>query len=368
MKDLQILLLEDQSIDADLILTLLRRSEFEFRHKIVNERKKFTKTLSSFRPDIILSDFNLPDFDGFEALQIAKKLTPGIPFIIVSGAIGEEMAVDLMKKGATDFVLKDNLTRLPLVVRRAVREAEERRVRLEVEGRLEAVNKELETFMYKASHSLKGPTTTIRGILNLANQNITDGEGAEFLEMMAKSLGKLENTLEELIRVTLIRQGIISITKVDLADVIDEVISKAERLPNYQYVNFNYNIGDNIDFHSDSDLVTTIIEKIVENSINYVKEDKSAFVNVDIDSNNEDLKIEITDNSAGIPKDLHSKVFEMFYRGTQRSPGAGLGLYIVKSATQALGGKIELESEEKIGTKVIVNLPMKSELAEMNGS
>ena len=96
-------------------------------------RDTFEKELSEFRPHVILADFSLPGFDGFEALAIARERCPEIPFLFVSGAIGEERAIESMKRGATDYVLKDRLSRLVPAVERALSEAEERSERKRAE-------------------------------------------------------------------------------------------------------------------------------------------------------------------------------------------------------------------------------------------
>jgi len=118
-----ILHLEDSPEDAELIENLLRRSELIFDIHLVSERSAFEGSINNIKPDIILSDFDLPGFDGFDALTIAKESLPDIPFIFVTGAVGEEMAVAALKSGATDFIIKSNLGRLVPAVNRAIDES-----------------------------------------------------------------------------------------------------------------------------------------------------------------------------------------------------------------------------------------------------
>jgi PAS domain S-box-containing protein len=118
-----ILHLEDSPEDAELIENLLRRSELIFDLHLVSERSSFEESIKSIKPDVILSDFDLPEFDGFDALTMSKEFLPDIPFIFVTGAVGEEMAVSALKSGATDFILKSNLGRLVPAVNRAIDES-----------------------------------------------------------------------------------------------------------------------------------------------------------------------------------------------------------------------------------------------------
>jgi PAS domain S-box-containing protein len=125
-KELNILNLEDDIDDAELIERELRKGGFRFRLNRVVTQEDFLLTLQKDRPDIILSDHGLPVFNGFEALAVAKKECPDVPFIFVTGLAGEEKEIDTFERGAIDYVLKSGLSRLVPVVQRAVREAEQR--------------------------------------------------------------------------------------------------------------------------------------------------------------------------------------------------------------------------------------------------
>ena len=124
-KELRILIVEDVPADAELEEYELGKSGLVFTSKVVDTREAFLKELDEFFPDIILSDYDLPTFDGLAALRIAKEKSPDIPFILVSGKVGEEFAIEKIKDGATDYVLKNNLKRLVPSVNRALQEAEE---------------------------------------------------------------------------------------------------------------------------------------------------------------------------------------------------------------------------------------------------
>ena len=122
----RILILEDEAWDAELAQRLLRDAGLAFAAVVVDTRASFVEQLAAFRPDIILSDYHLPGFSGQEALKIAQEHYPDIPFIIWSGVLGDEAAVELIKQGATDYVLKDRPARLPSAILRALAEVEQR--------------------------------------------------------------------------------------------------------------------------------------------------------------------------------------------------------------------------------------------------
>jgi DNA-binding NtrC family response regulator len=132
----RILILEDEAWDAELAQRLLTGAGLAFTAVVVDTETSFVDQLAAFRPDVILSDFHLPGFSGESALRIAQQRCPHIPFIFWSGVLGDEAAVELIKKGATDFVLKDRPARLPGAIQRALAEAEHRARLAQLEDQL----------------------------------------------------------------------------------------------------------------------------------------------------------------------------------------------------------------------------------------
>lgn len=124
---LGVLLLEDSSHDAELVERELRRASINASVRRVQSEAAFRAALDASPPQIILADFHLPDFDGLSALRIARSLVPHIPFILVSGGLGEELAVEVLREGATDYVMKDRLAGLVPAVTRALAGAEQKR-------------------------------------------------------------------------------------------------------------------------------------------------------------------------------------------------------------------------------------------------
>lgn len=133
---LRVLLLEDSAFDAELIEVTLRKSYPQAQLQWVKDEPQFGLRLRQQRFDVVLSDYQLPAYSGAEALQLAQGLAPETPFIFVSGVIGEENAVELLKRGATDYVIKSRLARLPVAIERALREVHERDARAAAEAQL----------------------------------------------------------------------------------------------------------------------------------------------------------------------------------------------------------------------------------------
>ncbi len=137
---IQVLFIEDSEVDVELALRSLEQGGFEVSWDRVDLEEDLKRVLASSKPQAILSDFSMPRFDGVDALRLVKELAPGVPFIFLSGTIGEERAIEAIRLGATDYVLKNNMRRLSTVVRRALSDAAEReRIRVAEEERVRLV-------------------------------------------------------------------------------------------------------------------------------------------------------------------------------------------------------------------------------------
>lgn len=143
-------MLEDVASDAELVEYELRKAGLAFTIRRVDTREGFLQEIKKRTPDVILADYHLPSFDGLSALELAREICPDPPFIIVSGALGEEVAVDTLKQGATDYVLKQRMTRLGAAVERALQEAEVRRQRQQAQERLRESEERFRTLFQTA--------------------------------------------------------------------------------------------------------------------------------------------------------------------------------------------------------------------------
>src|SRR5258708_28290280 len=133
---LKILILEDSVIDAEIVQRFLVKKKLNCEFKVANNKETYLLALDKFYPDIILSDHSLPQFNSVDALAIARQRFPGIPFIMVTGAVSEEFAADIMKSGADDYILKDRLTRLPAAIDIILRQRKTEKEKLEAIDKL----------------------------------------------------------------------------------------------------------------------------------------------------------------------------------------------------------------------------------------
>jgi DNA-binding NtrC family response regulator len=201
--NIKILILEDTQSDADLLLWELKKSGFIFTHEIVQTQEKFENALKHFQPDLILSDFNLPSFDGLSAFYIKQKTMPDIPFIIVSGAIGEEKAVEFIKIGITDCTQKDKIFTLGQKITRALKEVDEKKMKTIAEEKLKMQHEKLLEIAFLQSHQIRRPVANILGLINTFNlENISDTNNIEVLSMLKIAAKDLDNIIYEITQKT----------------------------------------------------------------------------------------------------------------------------------------------------------------------
>jgi DNA-binding NtrC family response regulator len=203
--NLKVLIVEDNPNDADLLLRTLTKNKFVFTSEIVETQDTYKNALDRFGPHIILSDFRLPAFDGLTAFNIKQERTPDTPFIIVSGTIGEERSIELIKNGVTDYALKNKLYSLPLKITRALKDAEEKKEKKIADEELKLQYDKLLKIAFMQSHQVRVPVANILGLFNLFDfdnpGNSSNGQVLNMLKLVAESLDKtiydiIENTSE----------------------------------------------------------------------------------------------------------------------------------------------------------------------------
>jgi PAS domain S-box-containing protein len=187
---LGVLLLEDSRFDAEILREALLAAYPNAALQVVRDEPSFTAAVEEGGWDVILSDYELPGFSGLQALELTRAAAPETPFIFVSGVIGEDNAVEMLKRGATDYVSKSRLARLPVVMQRALREAAERRALGRVEGQLREANAVYE----RVVNSLRNYAVILldrTGAVTSWNRAATDIFGLAREEMMGRSIERL---------------------------------------------------------------------------------------------------------------------------------------------------------------------------------
>lgn len=200
---INILIIEDNQTDADLVIYELKKSGLGFIPEIVQTRETYEGALDSFKPDIILADYSLPSFDGVTAFHIKQRTCPDIPFIIVSGTIGEENAVELIKNGVTDYALKDKLFALPPKVTRALKNTEEMKGKRIADEKLRTQYEKLSEIAFLQSHLVRKPIANILGLISLLNiDNPGDPVNSKILSGVEIAAKELDSVIHQIVKKT----------------------------------------------------------------------------------------------------------------------------------------------------------------------
>ncbi len=223
--------------------------------------------------------------------------------------------------------------------------------------KLKESNKELDTFIYRASHDLKGPILRIQG-LTMITQREPDPALQKLninrIEFTAIEMGRV---LSKLLNIHQVFKDEIEKTKVNFEQLISDV---AKTLQPLIWENTDFLVADisnELVFHSDIQFLKTILENLIENSIVFRKEGVDLKIKVTIRVQQDRLILSVRDNGSGIDPEIKNQLFNMFYRGSEKSIGNGLGLYLVKKATEKLGGEVHIESTQYEFTEVTVIIP-----------
>jgi len=226
----------------------------------------------------------------------------------------------------------------------------------EQNNQLTKLNEELDRFVYSASHDLRAPLASLLGLIDLAGRESISESTRHFLQLMDRSINKLDTFISEITDYSRNLRLSLDAHKIDFQQVISESFDQVKYM-SPSNAQLHTNISANSDFKTDTERLKMIFNNIISNSIRYKQPKHEPEITFDIDVQNRKALINISDNGIGIPKKHHDKVFNMFYRATDKNVGSGLGLFIVKETVEKLHGSVGISSTINKGTTVHIVLP-----------
>lgn len=227
------------------------------------------------------------------------------------------------------------------------------------------VNDELDNFIYKTSHDIRGPLASLKGICSVALMDVNDPLALDYLNKLDVSSGRLNVILTRLLIVNQINHAIVGREPIDFTGIIDDVLLLERKKGLPARLEIRKDIEKNINLHSDKDLVRIILENLIDNSIKFYNDSEriQPFVHIKIAiQNDKDVVVSVIDNGIGIAEAKPDKIFQMFSRASERSGTGGIGLYLSKLASEKLGGHINLRNTPEGYTEFYVSFPLKMQL------
>jgi signal transduction histidine kinase len=363
---LRVLFVEDSEADAELVRRDLHRSGYEIVSQRVETREGLAEALQK-EWDIVLSDFHMPRFRGDHALDLVRGLKgPDLPFIVISGTLGDERVVALLKAGANDFVVKANLLRLIPAIDRELKDAQMRRERAEaIEGLRQAIEVRDE-FLLIASHELKTPLTSL--LLQLQRlERVLEADdrvhekpsaGHQKLDLVLRLADRMSVLVEHLLDVSRVTFGQLQIhrTEVDLCKLLGKSVEEISEVAARERSEVRINAPERLIGSWDPDRISMVVTNLLANALKY---GSGHPVDVLLEDRGETALIRMRDRGIGIAPEDQARIFGRFERAasSRHFGGFGVGLWLSRQIIEAHGGSIRLQSEPAKGSTFEVELP-----------
>jgi signal transduction histidine kinase len=400
-----ILYLEDDRNDVEIVRAKLEDEGLACSIVPVETEVDFIKALNDERFDVILADYKLPSFDGLTALSIAREITRDVPFIFVSGSMGEELAIDSLKRGATDYVLKQRLSRLGPAIRRALEEAEEHRERRKAEeavkeyqehleemvkertvqlkmtneqlereiaerkeaeeglkrisDELTRSNADLQQFAYAASHDLQEPLRVIEGFIKLLARRYEknlDAKAEEFIGYAIEGVKGMRALIKDLLDYSRIGTRDINLKDTDFSEAVDRAVFNLKTAVEESGATITHDPLPTI--RADLVQISRLFQNLIGNAVKFRGEEAPA-IHVSAERNEDGWTFFVRDNGIGIDPDNAERVFAVFQRlhTKEEYSGTGIGLAICKRIVERHGGRIWVRSEKGKGSTFCFTIP-----------
>jgi signal transduction histidine kinase len=224
---------------------------------------------------------------------------------------------------------------------------------------LKKVNEELDNFIYKTSHDIRGPLSSLKGITNIALKEVQDETILSYLQKLDLTAEKLNKILTRLQIINQINHALLLPELIDFNSIVDEILNTEKRKGMPADLKIKTKIDDGIVIFSDKAILKLILENLIDNAIKFTDPSnrKNSFVHIDIQNHENGATIKVTDNGIGFKNVTPDQVFKMFVRASERSESGGIGMYLTKLSTEKLGGSIHLTNKEEKSTEFTVILP-----------
>lgn len=364
--------IEDSEVDYELIIYHLKKGGFSDLESVrVQTIEDLRIELEKKNYDLVICDYNVPGVDPMNALSIVREYSPYLPFIIVSGLVGEESVADMMNAGVEDFVIKSRLERLAKVVKRALREFE---VQVQ-EAKSRAIAKKAflakEEMLAIVYHDIKNPLAAIlldAQMLELLSYKKPDLEVMSDLRLQSRRILRTVNRLKKLVSDLLLHNSaeqpgsdsghsfVIHPSFYNPQSLVNEVIDSYRPLISEKMLTIKQNIQiKSNDAYFDKERIYQVISNLLGNSLKFTPRGGEIVVEL-IEEANGEFNFSISDNGPGINESDLSKIFDKYWTS---GSGNGLGLFICKSIVEAHGGVINAFSKKGQGARFSFNLPFR---------
>lgn len=379
---LKILYLEDNRMDAEVVEALLEEEGIAASITVAPDRDMFREKYSSEEYDAVFLDYAVPGYSGTDALEYIRSNGFEKPVIIISGTIGEERAVEIIKRGASDYVLKHNINKLVPVLNHALKDYRSLQERRSFSRRIEEANQELReknleldsaNFMLKdldrmksefislASHEMRTPLTGMLGYAQtLLSDDIsmTEEERRSYLEIIVRETRHLSHLLNRILEISKIEGTVYDLVYADF-DILELVNRTAEmfEVPPGVELSVPSLSEDSVMVSGDRERIGGVLRVLMRNATEHAREGGRVWV--EVGQKTDEVVVSVADTGTGIAEEDLSFIFEKFYKlGQEGRQGAdGFELAVSKRVIELHGGRIWVRSSLDGGTVISFSLP-----------
>lgn len=363
MKPLAVLICEDSDDDVLLVEAELVTAGYQLEVTRVETAAGMRAALEARSWDIVLSDYSMPQFnamDAFALLQASRQ--SDVPFVIVSGSIGEERVVDALKHGVSNYVMKTNLPALGPVVKRELADARTRKERHELIAALQRAVQARDEFLSIASHELNTPLATLllqaQALLTATGHDTLDARTQQRLEQIVRNAERLATLIDGLLDITRVASGRLQLhrERFDLRAALDAVIARLDAALREAGCELVLDAPPQLSGVWDRDRIESVLGNVLRNALKY---GRSKPIHVELADLGDAAHARVRDHGIGIAPEDQARIFERFTRAVSERHfgGFGVGLWLSREIVEAHGGTISLDSTPGHGATFTVVLP-----------
>ncbi|MGA2184457.1 MAG: ATP-binding protein [Bryobacteraceae bacterium] len=362
-KPLCVLQVEDSEPDAELLVRILGGAGYEVDSERVENAGDMRRALAERAWDVIIADYRLPRFSAPAALEVLRETGQDIPFIVVSGAVGEDVAVETMRLGAHDYLLKNSLTRLAAAVEREIGNARMRRQQREREERLvkelERSNADLQAYAYTVSHDLREPLRMVSCYVDLIERRCgsrLDEESREFMDIVTASVQRMSDMLRGLLEFSRAGQGRLTMSAIDGHVLINEVIDSLSL--EIRDTGARISVGPLPVLLAWEGRLQHVFQNLIGNALKYRHPRQTPRIAISAQRRGEEWLFAVEDNGIGFAMEHAERIFGVFQRlDPGERQGTGIGLAISRRIVERHGGRIWAESAPGRGATFYFTIP-----------
>jgi signal transduction histidine kinase len=356
---LRVLMVEDDPTDIELSQRALQQGGFDCDCAAAQTRDEFTECIRRTTYDVVLADYNLPQWNGMETIAVLREEELDVPVIVVSGYLGELRAVECIKQGAADYVLKDQLLRLPISVRRALQEKKLREEHRQTLEDLARSNRDLEQFAYVASHDLQEPLRMVAIYTQLLSERYRgklDPEADKYIHYAVDGATRMQAMVQGLLAFSRAGRQETEFKRTDCAAAVEGALKNLQIA--IQECGARIECEHLPPVTADPLQVTQLFQNLIGNAIKF-HGTEAPVVRITAEKAKHELIFSVADNGIGIAPEHADTVFAIFKRLHTRAeyPGSGIGLSICKKIVERHGGRIWVESTPGQGCAFRFTLP-----------